>query len=307
MRRFIATALLALFVLESSGAASAGPIGGANPATPLLVVLRLELVQTYNAFASTRIGAFFSGQETRYETTHAPVRPPLRNVQPLVPPSQLRLHDGVRAVPRFGTLVRVRMQNIAAIDAPAARPDPLLIPRNGKGGLQPHPISTRNPLPMLQTFPALSPPTTHAVMAQMSHDGSIKPMLVTAGDGSGTTGINPWWTYEEGAIPGAGKWMVNVATGNLIVQDEDIDIPERGIDLAFERSYNSQSQHDYNNTDGSTMSNYGNDWTNTFDAHLGYNATTNVMSVYDIDGARYDFTANGSELGCPAGDAGHVP
>ena len=45
-------------------------------------------------------------------------------------------------------------------------------------------------------------------------------------------------------------------------------------------------------TDGSTPSVFGNGWTNTFDAHMGYNG--NVMSVYDTDGARYDFTPNGS-------------
>jgi hypothetical protein len=27
--------------------------------------------------------------------------------------------------------------------------------------------------------------------------------------------MNPWWTYEEGAIPGLGKYTVNVADGNL--------------------------------------------------------------------------------------------
>ena len=88
--------------------------------------------------------------------------------------------------------------------------------------------------------------------------------------------------------------MVNVANGNLLVQADDIDVPERGIDLAFRRTYNSQSAHDTVGSDGATPSLYGNGWTNTFDAHLSYNSTANVMSVYDIDGARYDYTANGS-------------
>jgi len=123
---------------------------------------------------------------------------------------------------------------------------------------------------------------------------ALQPMTVGAVNGSGTTGINPWWTYEEGAVPGAGKWMVNAGTGNLVVQGDDIAIPERGIDLAFRRTYNSQSQHDYSSTDGATPSNYGNGWTNTFDAHLSYNASTNVMTVSDIDGARYDYTSDGA-------------
>lgn len=108
-----------------------------------------------------------------------------------------------------------------------------------------------------------------------------------------TTGINRWWTYEEGALPGHGKYMVNVGNGNLLVQDDDVDIPERGIDLAFRRTYNSQSTHDSNNTDGSVPSNYGEGWTNTFDAHLAYDGS-NTISVYDIDGARYDYTADGA-------------
>ena len=38
--------------------------------------------------------------------------------------------------------------------------------------------------------------------------------------------------------------------------------------LAFRRTYNSQSLHDMNGSDGSTPSLYGNGWTNTFDAHM---------------------------------------
>lgn len=108
-----------------------------------------------------------------------------------------------------------------------------------------------------------------------------------------TTGINRWWTYEEGALPGQGKYMVNVGNGNLLVQADDVDIPERGIDLAFRRTYNAQSTHDSNNTDASVPSNYGDGWSNTFDAHLAYDGA-NTISVYDIDGARYDYTADGN-------------
>ncbi|MHB8214415.1 MAG: DUF6531 domain-containing protein, partial [Vulcanimicrobiaceae bacterium] len=117
-----------------------------------------------------------------------------------------------------------------------------------------------------------------------------------------TTGINRWWTYEEEGLPGVGRAMVNVANGNLLVQADDVDLHERGIDLAFRRTYNSQSGHDMSNSDGSVASNYGNGWTNTFDAHLGYDAASNVMSIYDIDGARYNYTANGQgQWVAPAG------
>jgi RHS repeat-associated protein len=107
------------------------------------------------------------------------------------------------------------------------------------------------------------------------------------------TGINHWWTYEEDAIPGLGKYMANVATGNLIVQSDDMATPHKGVELAFRRTYNSFSQHDYANTDGSTPDNYGDGWTNTFDAHIAFNDLNsgNGVSVFDIDGARYDYTA----------------
>lgn len=109
------------------------------------------------------------------------------------------------------------------------------------------------------------------------------------------TGINHWWTYEEDSIGGVGRYMVNVATGNLIVQADDMAIPHKGISLAFRRTYNSYSQHDYANTDGSVPDNYGDGWTNTFDAHIAQNTLNDPhcgktgISVYDVDGARYDY------------------
>lgn len=63
------------------------------------------------------------------------------------------------------------------------------------------------------------------------------------------TGINHWWAYEEHPIPGVGKAMVNVTNGNTLISVTDIDIPERGIDLALRRMYNSMSSHDANNDD----------------------------------------------------------
>ncbi|MBC5809698.1 MAG: hypothetical protein GIW95_02415 [Candidatus Eremiobacteraeota bacterium] len=111
------------------------------------------------------------------------------------------------------------------------------------------------------------------------------------------TGINRWWTYEEDAIPGIGKYMSNVGQGgNLIVQADDMSIPQPGVALAFRRTYNSRSQHDYFGSDGSQISQYGAGWTNTFDAHLASNDGNQYgpgLSVFDIDGARYDYLPDG--------------
>ena len=90
-------------------------------------------------------------------------------------------------------------------------------------------------------------------------------------------------------MPGGGHLMVNVGTGNLLVQDDDMSVPHKGIAMAFRRTYNSQSQHDVNGSDGSAPSMYGNGWTNTFDAHLSSSAA-NITTVWDIDGAHYDYT-----------------
>ncbi len=110
------------------------------------------------------------------------------------------------------------------------------------------------------------------------------------------TGINRWWTYEEDGIPGVGKYYANVnLQGNLLVQSDDMNVPHKGIALAFRRTYNSLSTHDYAGTDNSQISNYGAGWTNTFDAHIAgwASGSSSGLSVYDIDGARYDYTSDG--------------
>jgi hypothetical protein len=65
------------------------------------------------------------------------------------------------------------------------------------------------------------------------------------------TGINPWWRYQEENVPGGGRLMINVGSGNMLLQYDDLGVPHKGIALAFRRTYNSQSQHDVNGTDGS--------------------------------------------------------
>jgi YD repeat-containing protein len=108
------------------------------------------------------------------------------------------------------------------------------------------------------------------------------------------TGINPWWRYQEQAVPGGGHMMVNIGTGNMVLQDDDMSVAHKGVALTFRRTYNAQSLHDVKAGDGvgqlfQQPGMYGNGWTNTFDAHLTRTNGT-LFSVYDIDGARYDYT-----------------
>ncbi len=107
-----------------------------------------------------------------------------------------------------------------------------------------------------------------------------------------STGLWPWWSYQSRSIPGVGVALVNVANLNLLLFASDVEVPEGALDLAFHRVYNSQSQHDENNDDGSTPSVYGNRWTNNLDVHLGWVSTgqnTGIVSVYTAEGARDDF------------------
>lgn len=112
------------------------------------------------------------------------------------------------------------------------------------------------------------------------------------GDASASgTGINHWWRYQEQAIPGGGRVMVNVGTGNLLIQDDDMLVPHKGIAMAFRRTYNSQRAAATNPdmfTTGQSV--YGNGWTNTFDAHMVALNNGTVRRVYDVDGAAYDYT-----------------
>ena len=116
------------------------------------------------------------------------------------------------------------------------------------------------------------------------------------------TGAFPWWSFVSDRLGGVGQYGVNLANSNLIVQAADMGVPNKGVELGFARVYNSLSQHDYAGSDGSTRSNYGNGWTNTFDAHLGYDSQLGTLSVYDSDGTRYDYNSNGT--GCWTRSAG---
>jgi YD repeat-containing protein len=128
------------------------------------------------------------------------------------------------------------------------------------------------------------------------HEGALPSKAATRAkrstQSSSRTGINPWWRYQEASAPGDGRVLINVGTGNLLLQEDDMSVPHKGVALAFRRTYNSQSLHDIAGTDGSEPSMYGNGWTNTFDAHLSGNSNDGTLTVWDIDGAHYDYTGS---------------
>ena len=142
----------------------------------------------------------------------------------------------------------------------------------------PHPPSTQ-----AASTRVLSPVVTRAgalIKSATRATQSVQP--------GGGAGINPWWRYAEERAASGGHVMVNIGTGNLLLQENDMAIPHKGVSLAFRRTYNSQSQHDVMGSDGALPGMYGNGWTNTFDAHLT-GSSSGTITVWDIDGARYDY------------------
>jgi len=269
MRRICALVLVAVFSLQTTAsAASSGPIQAPNM-QPLL-----------SAIENTQIFALLTGHESRYTAMNAPAPSPAPKHTPMaVQPKAPNYHGEPRAA-MSGTARTV-----------SGEPKHPLYPwqiQAAQGSAQTSAAHVRAPKAVTRVTTTRT--TVHPMLAPTDTPSPAPP----------TTGINRWWDYEEGAIPGVGKYMVNIGTGNLLVQASDVEIPERGIDLAFRRTYNSQSQHDAANDDGSVQSNFGDGWTNTFDAHLGTSGTgptPNVVSLYDIDGARYDYTLSSTTSG----------
>jgi YD repeat-containing protein len=218
--------------------------------------------------------------------------PVIRPVRPLGPPVVVQAVDA-----------RVVGQRIAGMSYARVAQKRHLAPESlALAGAKPSSTSAQNAISRLGT-----PSRTQTLGTRSPSAASIRPMTVTTGTAD-PDGINHWWTYEEDALGGVGKYMINVASGNLITQSDDLAVPNKGIEFAFRRTYNSMSNHTYANTDGSTPALYGDKWTNTFDAHIAYNDFSPVngqkgVSLYDIDGARYDYApvGDGHSFTAPAG------
>ena len=161
----------------------------------------------------------------------------------------------------------------------------------------------RNLSPSGASAPAIrvsQPRTTHGLTVT---SGTRRAQSLPSDPTASGTGINHWWRYQEQSLPGGGgRMMVNVGTGNLLLQQDDMAVPHKGIAMAFRRTYNSQSPPTFTGDVASYTTMYGNGWTNTFDAHL-VRTSAGHLSVFDIDGARYDYVmSNGHSVSSPPGD-----
>uniref|UniRef100_E6Q304 DUF6531 domain-containing protein n=1 Tax=mine drainage metagenome TaxID=410659 RepID=E6Q304_9ZZZZ len=309
MRRWLAGLLFVALCLESSGASALAASQTSAAAAPLGAEIAAALAPALDAVRGSELVAMLDGQGNRWSAMHAPAPTILRVNRALVQPNVARYRI-VQPVVRYGSPVAaplpIRAQMGAMRDPRAMR---ATTPTSGIRttaiifghcptgtiGIYPncHPIATPTPVPATPK-PVVTPTPVPATPTPVPATPTPAPIATATPAPVLRPGINRWWTYEEGALPGVGKWMVNVGSGNLVVQADDVDVPERGIDLAFRRTYNSQSTHDNLGSDGSEPSLFGNGWTNTFDAHMSANAAQTVLTVWDIDGTRYDYSSNGS-------------
>jgi YD repeat-containing protein len=223
--------------------------------------------------------------------------PPRRTPAPLP-----FLHRG--AVPAAPSMVRPSSAT-RLTGPPMLRPNeidgPLASSRAHARQVQGHRFEAVEP----QSAPRVLAPNRVRGVSGPSSSGVRRTRSVQAASG---TGINPWWRYQEEGIPGGGRVMVNVGTGNVLLQDDDMAVPHKGIALTFRRTYNSQSLHTVTAglEDGfgwSPPGLYGNGWTNTFDAHVVAISDTQE-SVFDVDGARYDYVLSSNPAAWVAGMTG---
>jgi YD repeat-containing protein len=295
MRRFFASVFLVFFVAQSSGGAIAASSNSA--ATPFKADLA--------AFAASVV-ADFQGSVMYALTGHANYE------QSLAPPSFDRSLLGQHTLPNIGKRRGVKgharfgsfHENIRY---PHGAPDPRVRIKDkrmarlmGSGHVQVRPVGGAR-------GHSVGPRTgvrPHSATRSASPDVVLSGGPVDAG-----AGINHWWAYEQRAIPGLGNAMVNAATGNMLIQATDVSVPERGLGLVFQRTWNSQSIHDAAGDDGGGPAIEGNGWTSTFDAHIIFQQSeigiqgNPTITVYDIDGTRYDYTYDTASQGWdpPAG------
>lgn len=95
----------------------------------------------------------------------------------------------------------------------------------------------------------------------------------------GHLGIKPFWPYDVNALGAGGKAMINLWSGNLIVQHTDLTVPGRGLPVVIQRTYNSQSTR---------TGAFGKGWSSIIDTHLEFNGSS--VTLVDAYGGEFVFT-----------------
>jgi YD repeat-containing protein len=302
MRRLLAFTLLLLLISQTSGAAFAATPGGAD-APPLGSDIASMLAPWRSAVMRTQLYAQLTGQEARYEALHQ--SRPLFEPHPRQNGQRPNVNKARLVTPREFTGIGVPevAHYLHSFDQERFGRSPMPVRRarnTSTGRLGSFSARTRRSnlatSTAANTTAANSLPGLTAAMAP-SRAGAHAVKAATTSEDEGA-GLKNFWTYQPRSIPGIGIAQLNVNTGNLMVSATDFDVAGTGgLDLAFQRYYNSQSLRDVTGDDGGEPSIYGNQWTNVVDAHLVYYPPTSgssawMISAYDGTGARYDYTYN---------------
>lgn len=231
------------------------------------------------------------GSRMNFAQARARVRPAF------VPPKRLQATEPARIKPVTAPSRTIRATVVRASGPTSGHLGsglPLLSPSEIARRIAAHDkgISTQS----RSVAPAFVPSRSVPVRKGGPTRGAVRHAEALTQDGGpfDTTGVTPWWAYHQDAIPGGGRLLVNEGLGNVLVQDEDMAVPHKRVPLDFDRTYNAQGAATtvigvaYNWT-----SLYGNGWTNSLDAHV-VAPSTSLVSVYDVDGARYDYSFNGA-------------
>jgi YD repeat-containing protein len=275
-------------VTQSSGAAIAGTPESSGSRWSWLAVI--DPIRSF--ITRSKVGAQFIDSADRFEAMHAPAPIIKRPTSPLESAHITHTTHPLRPRIRRGTREIVILPARSELDPRHRRLDPLAMRRSTLKPAADQADQLESLQPFLAPLRAASTQRPQSSQSLVHKGGGIKHLIAA---GNATTGIEHWWTYEERAIPGIGKAILNVGTGNLVVAATDVDIHEQGIDLAFQRVYNSQSLHNYGGGDGGDPAIFGNQWTNNFDANIVYNsANGGTITVYDLDGTACTYTPNGS-------------
>lgn len=307
MRRYLAVGLLVSLMSNSAGAAVAAspehsPLNGADfratssrgaasTEAPLYVRPLVHGRFAQNQLAQADGGAYRQsvrfGSKPIFAARARMATPPINDVarSRLAKPFLRRGTLSVVKYPVAPPVHRV-LDPIAKRFATSRAPHGLIQSRVGtpRAGGRAIAIASRSETPA-----RLSPVSPRVIATGTMRNASERMKQQELASTDAGAGINRFWTYENQTIPGVGAALLNVGTGNLVIQATDIAIPERGLDLVMQRTYNSQSLHDASGDDGSEPAIFGNGWTNTYDSHIVLQSNGNI-SVYDADGTRCDYT-----------------
>jgi hypothetical protein len=149
------------------------------------------------------------------------------------PPQRIPVKEPVRVKPSPFSLSALRPKTVPGIRAhgiPVAGP-PMFRPLeldHAMAAVRRRAMQQRSSEP---NAPHGAPPSHSMPLAAPAgtRPGTRRAMSLPSDPTASGTGINHWWRYQEENVPGGGHLMVNVGTGNLLLQDDDMTRVDTGV------------------------------------------------------------------------------